>query len=576
MLFKIPSLLGALSLLSPFLNLAASAHSVAQLLRERDASSPGRHLKAANRAANLVKRHTNFFTSNELDLIYTERQTTHNEPNFAANVRVKSPTPVLFLEDFEHLAEDIVCLPGYITIEVHQGVDRIEAQRKLLELEAGGLVVTSHYGCNDHGERKVFKIGTVTVSKHEQVFLLTTEQTTWQTSFSKIDVEMYHTTESHTHRPHQELRRRQDSAPAGTETPTHTAPKPTATSTSEVNTLDLTHSLTDKKFLPEDSPVQIGCKNCSTYGSIDFSFLKFTLNPSLEETLTGGLDFGDFWDGGEITLVAHGMGAHVELLTNISLETGDFSFNLYEVPLLLGVSIKGVGSAGLLYAPDVNVNYSINGSFEFTYGFEINVPNDSRLFLDMTDPANSTIDGFQDTDVIPIPFQATADIPSGAFINVNLRHMVQIGFEFDETSWPLAMELGVYLDLPRVGASINHLSDVDENCVALAQSQSANKEVAKRVLTNVYQITPAVDWQVGIAGKFEAFGIPADLDTPFGNGTVNDVPASCMNYNTTSKQYTEASKLVEEAKKNGAGAQFNIAFATYAVGVLGLVVSVLL
>jgi hypothetical protein len=64
---------------------------------------------------------------------------------------------VLFLEEFEHLAEYIICQPGYITIEIHSGVDRLEAQRTLLGLEAGGLVITSHYGCNDHGERKLFK-----------------------------------------------------------------------------------------------------------------------------------------------------------------------------------------------------------------------------------------------------------------------------------------------------------------------------------------------------------------------------------------------------------------------------------
>lgn len=118
----------------------------------------------------------------------------------------------------------------------------------------------------------------------------------------------------------------------------------------------------------------------------------------------------------------------------------------------------------------------------------------------MTDPSNSTISGFGDTSVTAIPFTATADIPSGAFVNVHLRHMVQIGFQFDESPIDLGAEIGVYLDLPRVGASIKHLSDVDENCAALATSQSGDKAVAQRVLTDVYQVTPTVDWQVGIAG----------------------------------------------------------------------------
>jgi hypothetical protein len=119
----------------------------------------------------------------------------------------------------------------------------------------------------------------------------------------------------------------------------------------------------------------------------------------------------------------------------------------------------------------------------------------------MTDPLNSTISGFGDTSVTAIPFTATADIPSGAFLNVHLRHHIKIGFEFDK--FGLGAELGVYLDLPRVDASITHLSDVDENCAALATSQSGNKEIAQKVLTNVYQVTPTVDWRVGIAGEMK-------------------------------------------------------------------------
>jgi hypothetical protein len=185
----------------------------------------------------------------------------------------------------------------------------------------------------------------VTVGDDDNSFILYTIPASWKSSFSTIDVKMYHTTESHKLRTHKELFRRQDTsatATIGTETPTHSAPHPTATSTSDTNTLDLTSSLVDKKFLPENSPIQIGCKNCSTYGSLDFSFVSFSLSPSLEEILQSPIEMGDFFDGGEVTVVANGMGAHVELITNISLETGDFTFNLFEIPLLFGVAVSSV------------------------------------------------------------------------------------------------------------------------------------------------------------------------------------------------------------------------------------------
>jgi len=78
MLLTFFALLSTLCFISPFLRLSVNARlSVAQALRERDASGPGRNLKAATKAASLIKRHTSFFTTNELDMTYTESTTPH-------------------------------------------------------------------------------------------------------------------------------------------------------------------------------------------------------------------------------------------------------------------------------------------------------------------------------------------------------------------------------------------------------------------------------------------------------------------------------------------------------------------
>jgi hypothetical protein len=81
----------------------------------------------------------------------------NNQPNFSATVQCKSSVPVLLLEDFEHLTGSIICQTGRITIDLSISVDRIVAGIALLDLEGGGLIITSHYGCNDHGERQLFK-----------------------------------------------------------------------------------------------------------------------------------------------------------------------------------------------------------------------------------------------------------------------------------------------------------------------------------------------------------------------------------------------------------------------------------
>jgi hypothetical protein len=80
-----------------------------------------------------------------------------DEANFDATVRCRSSVPTLLLEDFEHLTDSIACQPGLIAIELSSSVDRVAAESTFLGLEGGGMIPTSHYGCNDHGERQLFK-----------------------------------------------------------------------------------------------------------------------------------------------------------------------------------------------------------------------------------------------------------------------------------------------------------------------------------------------------------------------------------------------------------------------------------
>jgi hypothetical protein len=79
-----------------------------------------------------------------------------SQPNFGATVQCKSSVPVLLLEDFEHLTDSIVCQPGRISIDLSDRVDLVAANTTFLGLE-GGMIITSHYVCNDHSERQLFK-----------------------------------------------------------------------------------------------------------------------------------------------------------------------------------------------------------------------------------------------------------------------------------------------------------------------------------------------------------------------------------------------------------------------------------
>ena len=123
--------------------------------------------------------------------------------------------------------------------------------------------------------------------------------------------------------------------------PSLTVTVPTTTSTASVNSLNLNHSLTDKQLLPSNSSLQITCTDCSTYGSLNFSFTEFKVDVDLDETFQGDLTMGDIFKGGETSVVAIGLGAHIELYLDIP-RSGNISFSLFEIPLLFTIKVSRI------------------------------------------------------------------------------------------------------------------------------------------------------------------------------------------------------------------------------------------
>ena len=107
-----------------------------------------------------------------------------------------------------------------------------------------------------------------------------------------------------------------------------------------MNSLDVAHSLKpDQDLLPSNSSLQITCRNCSTYGSLNFSFSKFEFNPDLGKASEGGYLLGDIFTGGEAGVEAIGLGAHVELYLNIS-RSDNGSISLFDIPLLYAIKVS--------------------------------------------------------------------------------------------------------------------------------------------------------------------------------------------------------------------------------------------
>lgn len=168
---------------------------------------------------------------------------------------------------------------------------------------------------------------------------------------------------------------------------------------------------------------------------------------------------------------------------------------------------------------------------------------------------------------------------------------MKIGFNFDDAG--VGANVGVYLDLPGLEANVTHLADVDESCASLAGSQSEDRDVAQRVLTDVYEIAPSVLWGVGFNGQAhvskliyerlsfaESFDYQVEVfkkafDIPIVNGTIADIPTACLNFDAEASSYVPASEVVAKAKKGGAG-QLRIPGVEYWVALVGGVFVLLL
>jgi hypothetical protein len=186
------------------------------------------------------------------------------------------------------------------------------------------------------------RVGNVSIDETKSVFVLDTVQAPWKESFTSINIKLYRTNEKHTIRPHCGLRQRQSgpTPTAGTfaSISTIVVPKPTETRAEDVYHLDLNKGVINERLLGnENSSFQLTCKNCSTFGTLDFSFNSFVWNPTNESD--GKFELGDYFEGGEMAVVANNMGARVELLTNIT-GSNAFGLPLFVVPLVYGVAVS--------------------------------------------------------------------------------------------------------------------------------------------------------------------------------------------------------------------------------------------
>jgi hypothetical protein len=225
-------------------------------------------------------------------------------------------------------------------------------------------------------------------------------------------------------------------------------------------------------------PIEIGCRNCSTrgqvtltQGAIKIDLSQIDLIPDIFQGGDDGKEITSVVTGGFIELSATGVGAHIELFARPK-QSGAFEVALFPLPIL-GFVIPGIGQAGAVFEPRIAADFNISGGFELNYGIDVavsrlhpntrhsltlQIPDNSNVRLELTNIANSGVNGFPGSTLTPLPFKVNiTDVD--ILLGLAFKPTIPVGFEFADK---LKAEVFVSMNLPRLDAKLS--TNAAANC----------------------------------------------------------------------------------------------------------------
>ncbi|KAL8729501.1 MAG: hypothetical protein Q9181_004982, partial [Wetmoreana brouardii] len=427
------------------------------------------------------------------------------------------------------LESDINCAGSHIVLDFGTTLKKRAA---LAEIGAGKdfYLVTSHDTCNVDGERSVYLVSTVSGTSDDLNVVLSVSRVSWKSAIQTINIDFGKSGESYRIRKQGEVHKRQmpssaeasivatSGAAASTVAfPVPPSSTPTATSAHK----DVSFSYTETPLLPPAFPgvdsatlnapfipngVSVECKNCTVTGKIDI------LQGSVSGNSTNSSDDDDFsWDQGSFTFEANGFSAHILLGATIQPSVDLLSF---EAPMptigLPGFSVRGaipgVGTVGPIFKPAIVIGTQISSELEFTYGFNLTVPDNSSILLDLTDPEDSTVNGFPNSQITPLPFTSTVN---NIALTVSAAFRPQLLLGVSVLTGILGA--GVFFNLPTVSATISQVAHVNSKCEPLPMPSSSTTTndnsstiidgVVEDVFGSLTHVEPEVELDFGVLAE---------------------------------------------------------------------------
>ncbi|KAF2014065.1 hypothetical protein BU24DRAFT_425066 [Aaosphaeria arxii CBS 175.79] len=445
-------------------------------------------LKASKRHRDLIERGTEVLVTHGIELVYAADHL--RGPVFASQIHLQSDQDVVFLEEYDHLLDEVHCNESIMQVKLkrHGGCyDRASEAWSGLQ---SGLLVSSHETCSENGAHAVYKILSVEINDDTATIEFQLEETVIEKEFHSATIEFGHSNDAYVVHNHGRLSRRQNASPTVTEL----TASGTATQTEDATaTADLGFSQVDTVFLEGTNlnPIGLGCKNCTGKGEMIITTGKLEIN--LLNMVTG--EDNDPIESGfvQFDVPNFEMSLLFSAIPSITFPLGDF----IPIPNFLipgtGFTIPNIATFGAFVDLNVSLEVGLSGGVELGFGFDVKVPT-SAIRLDIAELRNSSITGFTDTEITAKPIQANAsDIELG--MKVGFRPTLKAGFEIRNA---FNFTAGPYFSLPEFNIAVAQLasSGVGANC----EEKGETVEDFTKAFQNLTHVEYSLDLAAGIQG----------------------------------------------------------------------------
>lgn len=206
-----------------------------------------------------------------------------------------------------------------------------------------------------------------------------------------------------------------------------------------------------------------------------------------------------------------------------------------------------------MWNPAIKGTIEVSTPVDFTYGFDVVVPDASSIRLAIGNLSNSTSHGFSGSTVTALPLTAT---DSSISLTLSLAFHSELLLGVDILSGKGSISAGAFLDLPALSVNISEVKSVDKNCnpsqdlaaadtFALLTKIVSNVDIALGLQASVQLSIPDSDFK-------ESVGTTATLA-----GTASPLSTACLSFDAAKKVFASPTVTTTDAskKKSGAGMQ---------------------